>query len=550
MRRLFYPVYDILSRFGWTATLIALILLAAGFTWSSSDELYSNIRLFDRAALTITSNYVEPLDDSELVKAGIEGMVSKLDNFSRYLSGPEYLNLLQETDGEFEGIGVALEFHHDTLTIESVLEGTPAFNHGLKVGDRVIAIDGKSTGGMDISKVRDLLRGPQESLVELLVHRPEEGLLNFEVVRDIVEIGAVQYHGLASSRIGYIRLARFSDGASGETRRAIRSLIADGMEALILDLRNNPGGLLVEAAEVASMFLPKEAIVVTTYGRADTSKAIYRSSGEQEFQFGELVIIVNGQTASAAEILAGAIQDHDRGVVIGTPTFGKGLVQQVIQFTQDAALKLTTARYFLPSGRCLQKPDWSTFKLLERNPEDSRDSIFVTSTGRTVFGGGGIMPDIFFEEDEPSELVEFLKREACFFDFSLAYIKNHHISTDFSVDDSLIDAFKDFLIFRNVRFRDDKRAAFQSFKEKMMVPSEKVAGALNLIDHELEAGEPWQIDSHRAEIKRELYQTVIHLALGENALYKYAWIPHQPEILEAAKILTDDLRYSRILAAN
>jgi carboxyl-terminal processing protease len=549
MKNITLTIFKILSRYGWTATLLLLALFAVGFTWSSSDELYVNIRLFDKAALVISNNYVEKVDGEELIQAGIEGMVSRLDRFSKFLSGPDYLNLLQETDGEFEGIGVSLEFHHDTLTVESVLEGTPAYYGGIKPGDRVTAIDGKDTDKMDMTAIRTLLRGPKYSVIKLRIHRPDAGDLDFAITRDVVEIEPVAYLGMVDSRIGYIRLARFSEESSKDVRRAVRQLQLEGMQSLILDLRDNPGGLLIEAVKVAGMMLPGGAPVATTRGRMENTAVSYKSEGEGDFQEGTLAVIVNGQTASAAEILAGAIQDHDRGVIIGTPTFGKGLVQQIMEFSESSALKLTTAKYYLPSGRCLQKSDWTSA------PDGvgmagTGDSLFVTRSGRQVFGGGGIMPDIYVEESDISDYSDYLRRESCFFDFSVEYIKSHRVDSSFLVNDAILEEFKRFLNSRDLQYQNGQRMAYITLHDELRSASRAAGDALRVLDSEIASVERWQFESNVTEIKDILRETILGQALGESVLYQEVWIPEQAEIRQAIDVLSDSQQYGSILSSN
>lgn len=543
------PIFKLLSRYGWGTTLVVLACFAVGFTWSSSDKLYSNIRLFDRAALTVSSSYVEDLDEESLIKAAIEGMLSRLDQYSRYLSGADYLYLKQETEGEFEGVGISLGYHHDTLTVESVLEGTPGHRRGIKPGDRLLAIDNVPTGGLEASKIKMLLRGPVGSRVDFLIHRPGDETFSITVERARVEIKAIPYYGMAEDGIGYIRFARFSDGCSKELRSAIKDLKRLGMRSLILDLRDNPGGLLLESVEVASMFLPKDSRIVETRGKDQQSNASYFSSGQSDFQVGGMAVLVDSQTASAAEIVAGAIQDHDRGVIIGCSTYGKGLVQQVMQFSDESALKLTTAKYYLPSGRCLQKPDWSSFELSRSTPPAPTDSLFRTTSGRPVFGGGGIIPDIYIEGEAGSPYIDALLRQSCFFDFALAHVKNNVISPGFAADDSLLAEFKAFLQKRKFIFEDDGRAAFNRLRENLPAGDEKVARALEIIDSELSRSELWEFDSNRLYVKSRLEEAIALEAFGETALYRDIWIPSQPEIVEARQILSDGHRYSGILAA-
>jgi carboxyl-terminal processing protease len=541
-------ILNTLSRYGWSASLIVLGGFAAAFTWSSSDDLYSNIRIFDKTAVTITSSYVENIDENALIKAGIDGMMAKLDPYSRYLTGGDYDYLKQETDGEFNGIGVSLGDHHDTLTVESVLPDSPGDRRGIKPGDRLLVIDGVDISKSNSAEIRGMLHGAEGSKVNLSLHRPGSGYFNIDVEREKIEISPISYYGLASDGAGYIELSLFSDGAASEVSEAIKSLKRQGMKSLILDLRENPGGLLVESVKIASLFLPDGASVVETRGRDGQVTESFKSSGEKVFQSGELIILVNSQTASAAEIVAGAIQDHDRGIIIGSATFGKGLVQQIMQFSENSALKLTTAKYYLPSGRCLQKPDWSTFELVRGKLASGSDSLYRTISGRPVFGGGGILPDIVIDEAISSPYVDYLHTESCFFDYAVDYIRSHPVQRDFTVSDTEMEKFREFLKSRQIHFSSDERVAFNSFKEKLSVPNQRLATALNTIDTEITAKENWQFDSNYKQISACLTETIVRLSGGENALYEQVLIKSDPEIRRALSVINDGARYVDILS--
>lgn len=528
--------------------MLFLAVFVVGFTWSSSEDLYSNIRLFDKAALTISSSYVEQIDEGKMVKAGIDGMLSKLDPYSRFLTGADFLYLLQETDGQFTGIGVSLDFHHDTLTIESVLEGTPGYCRGLKPGDRIISIDEKATFGKNIREIRMMLQGPRGSRVNLYICRPGDVDFKISVERDKVDVKAVPYYGMASKGIGYIRLSRFSLGCSDEVRDALRDLLKQKMRSLILDLQDNPGGLVNEAVEIAGTFLPGGSKVVETRSRQGEVGTIYIAKREPFFPVGGLAIIVNSQTASAAEIVAGAIQDHDRGVIIGSATFGKGLVQQVMQFTDNSALKLTTSKYYLPSGRCLQKHDWSTFELAAGQAQEAADSLYRTDSGRPVFSNAGIIPDIYVDEDSLSPYVDAIKRGSYFFDFALNYLKSHSVKSGLIVDDATLADFEQFLQAGHFHFEDGAQLAFNEFKGKIPQSDDEMKQALATIDKKMASKSIWEFDSHHAEIAQQLQEAIILQGLGEKALYSDVWIPSRPQIAQAINILTDGSRYGQILA--
>jgi carboxyl-terminal processing protease len=530
-------------------TLALLGAFALGFTWSSSDSFYNNIRLFDRIALTVTENYVEDIDEEKMIQVGIDAMLSKLDNYTKFLRDADYARLRQETDSQFEGIGVVMETHRDTLTITSVMEGAPGYRMGLKPGDRVLKIDSVSTFGLDSKEIRLLMLGTLGSKVDLLIQSPEGKTREVGLIRDEVEIRSVPFYSMISEKIGYIRIIRFSENCLADVKEAVRDLKRQGMKSLVIDLRDNPGGLLLESIEVAGLFLPGNSRVVETRGRNGTEINSYLSDDRAALFEGELAVIVDRQTASAAEVLAGAIQDYDRGIIIGTETYGKGLVQQVLQFSDNSALKITTSKYYLPSGRCLQKPDWSTFELVRNKSEKSTDTLFYTRSGRPVYGGGGIMPDIYVESSEESDYVTALKKEACFFDFAVDYLATHETPSDFKVDNGIMTEFKKFVANRGFAFLDDDRIAFEQLKDNLSVIDDETAGALNTLEQRMDSKEIWQFDDHYTEIMEELNKEIVLRSQGEKALYEDIWLREHVEIAEAREILTDSKKYLSILAS-
>lgn len=546
--RMIKQTFNLVAKYGWTMTLMLLGAFALGFTWSSSDQLYSNIRLFDRIALMVSDNYVADVDESKMIKAGIDAMLSKLDKYSRFLQDADYMRLRQETDGQFEGIGVSLEFHRDTLTVVSVLEGTPGYRKGLEPGDRILKIDTTSTHGLDAGRVRMLMWGLPGTEVSLSVLRPGGDENTVTIKRENVPIKAIPYYSMISEKMGYIRIAHFSEGCFTEVKAALEDLKGRGMTALVLDLRDNPGGLLMEAVEVAGLFLPENSDIVETRGRKPTMSGKYASNYSPVFLKGGLAVIVNKQTASAAEILAGAIQDHDRGVIIGTDTYGKGLVQQVMQFSDESALKLTTSKYYLPSGRCLQKPDWSTFELLTSKPAESADSVFLTDSGRPVYGGGGIMPDIYVDGFEESDYVAALKDRSCFFDFTVDYLRLNDHKAKIEVNDAIMLKFKKFVADRGFAFLDEERAAFDDFKSKLSILDDETREALKTLDEKLDTRGTWEFDNHSLEIRSVLSEEMTLLAEGENHLYSDILLKNRPEIERARDILGNSKKYLSILA--
>jgi len=541
-------ILDRLSKYGWAATLVFLASVALAFTWSSSDEIFTNIRLFDRIALLVDQNYVEDVDRAKLVKAGIDGMLGKLDKYTKYLEGGDFLHLQQATDGKIEGIGVYLEYHHDSLTVTSILEGTPGEKAGLRAGDIITQIDSVTTFGLELKEVRVLLSGEIGSAVDLAIHRHGSPDFMVKTHREQVDIESVPYYGMVEDRIGYVKLARFSEKCAQKLNDAIVDLKHQGMHSLILDLRKNPGGLLAEAIEAASLFLPENSLIVETRARDGSMTAAFAANGKPVFPDGDLAVVIDEGTASAAEILAGAIQDHDRGVLIGTSSYGKGLVQQVLMVGDESALKITTSRYHLPSGRCLQTPDWSTFELAPDGAKTGvNDSLYFTSGGRPVFGAGGITPDIYIDPVPESDYIDALRRESLFFDFATTFAEAATIEPDFEVDDKLMERFRTFVGEREFKFEDAKRAAFEDLKKSMEKPDTETQTAFSLIDGKLSTGERWLFDSNYSLIREELEDEIIKIALGEDHLYE-KWLHEQPEINASVEILRNDTKYSAVFS--
>lgn len=367
--------------------------------------------------------------------------------------------------------------------------------------------------------------------------------------RENVAIRSVPYYSILPGAIGYIRITNFSENCLKDVKSALKDLKGRGIQSLILDLRGNPGGLLIESIDVASLFLPEDSKIVETRGRKNAIIGSYFSVESPIFPDGELAVLVDHQTASAAEILAGAIQDHDRGVIIGTETYGKGLVQQVMQFSDNSALKITTSKYYLPSGRCLQKPDWSSFEITAETPESRTDTLYYTDSGRSVFGGGGINPDIYVESMEESDYVAALKKEACFFDFAMEYSKDHKIADGFSVDNRIMKEFKEFVARRGFAFQDEDRAAFDNFKDKISFLDDETGEALKTLERKLDSRETWQFDNHYLEIQSDLNEEIVVRANGEKALYEDIWLKEHAEIKRAGEILADSEKYLSILAS-
>jgi len=541
----FRKLLNTLSKYGWPATLVVLAGFALGFTWASSDELYKNIRLFDKVALMVSQNYVEKIDERELIETAIDGMLSELDQYTKYLDNADYIRLRQETDGHFCGVGIGLDYIEDTLTVITVLDGTSGKNAGIVSGDKIIKIDSTFTHGLDLKSIRMLIHGGEDSKVDLAVQGYNGIYREYSLVREEIEINPIPYFTVLENNVGYVKLAQFSEDCSEILKDALKNLIDDGVQSIVLDLRGNPGGLLIEAVKVSGLFLPDNSQIVQIRGRDDELLGEYYCFGKPLFPDGGLAVIVDRNTASAAEIVAGAIQDHDRGVVIGRDTYGKGLVQQVLQFSENSALKITTSKYYLPSGRCLQKQE-----LFNEKPDEvtSIDSIYSTSIGRPVFGGGGITPDIEIGFTEDSELVSYLLSENAFFRYALEYCRENQIEDNYRFSNPDFAEFKNYC---DSCFGDSYAgtAILDSIRNSFKKPDSNVINALYILNSEIENQVDSDFERYKVDIENELNNAIVSQIYSDDRdLYEYK-VDNDIEISRAIEILADSEKYLAILAS-
>lgn len=447
------------STFLWIAFVGAAALSVAFTRWGSSGEgdyirdIRNNTILFGEIYKQISHKYVEELDPKKFMRTGISAMLNATDPYTMLIEEDDNVQLQIITQGKYGGLGMLVGIKDEWPTVvEPPYEGTPALKAGIREGDRIIAIDGETTRGKSVSEVASKLRGEKGTAVSVTIRREGEPVpIEFRLIRAEIVIKDVEYAGMLDDGIGYIKLTRFSKNAENEVRSAIRELRSQNIKGLILDLRNNPGGLLQAAVGVADAVLPKGKPIVSTRGRLEEAQQEYLSESDPILADLPLVILINGLSASASEIVSGAVQDLDRGVVIGQPSFGKGLVQSVVGLTPDARLKLTTAKYYLPSGRLIQKEMYSK-ELLRNNgsngvaEESEERPEFATESGRTVFGGGGIYPDMLLKPDTLSLFEQALVRKSMMFNYAVSYASSHeNLQRGFTVTPEMLEDFRQFI---------------------------------------------------------------------------------------------------------
>jgi carboxyl-terminal processing protease len=486
----------------WRGTGILMLLFTLTLVKIWADDIYAEINktfvILKEVYKEVPERYVDEINLEEFIKAGIEGMLSTLDPYSNYIEKADKDQLQILTDGKYEGVGMGLSMRNNQITvIDPPFIGTPAARAGIREGDVILQVDGQATRGMDLDEAVSIIRGPAGSSVVLTIQRNGvDHTLDFTLIREKIKIEDVRFAGVIDNDVGYIRLTRFSRNAAQEIREKIRSFQTQDLNGVILDLRSNPGGMLDAAVQVSDIFLPRGAAIVSTRGRTQASVQEFTSHGDAIYEKGPLVVLVNRGSASASEIVAGAIQDHDRGLVVGDTTFGKGLVQTVIPLTPSSALKLTTAKYYTPSGRCIQRQDYSQWADTS-NSED--ESSYYTDNGRPVFGGGGIIPDVVVEPEFVNDLVWDLQRKSYFFNFAVEYTSSIQPDSTVQINEKILSKFRNYLKEQGYSYKHPLEKHLDAFKKEAL---KKGYDASILLDVE-----KFQKSLHRTE--DEIYQSGI-----------------------------------------
>jgi carboxyl-terminal processing protease len=450
--------------------LVVFVIIACGFlgavfgqrvsgsTPSGDGEIRDSLRTFSQVYDLVEQNYAEPVvADKAIYNGAIPGMLRVLDPHSNFFDPKAYSLLREEQRGKYYGVGMQVGPRNNKVIVIAPFVGTPAYRAGIHPGDIIIAVDGKPTDNLSTSDVADMLKGPKGTNVKITIMR--EGTpkpLEFNVTRDEIPRYSVDLHFLIRPGVGYMHISGFQETTEHEVQQALEEM--GDLKGLVLDVRQNPGGLLSEGVGVADKFLKRGQVIVSHHGRSSPEK-VYRAShgnGGKEYP---IVVLVNRGTASAAEILAGAIQDHDRGLIVGESTFGKGLVQTVFPLSENTGLALTTAKYYTPSGRLIQR-DYTGVSLYDYyynhgdngNANNANREVKMTDSGRPVYGGGGITPDVRFETPKQNHFQDTLLQHYAFFNFAKHYTINHQVAKNFTVDDAVMAEFRKFL--------DDQKVAY------------------------------------------------------------------------------------------
>lgn len=539
---------------------ILLIGLTVGFWMPRDDDYFTlrkNFQIFGALYEELVTGYVDPLNPETMMRNGIDAMLQNLDPYTNFFDEADNGDIDIMTRGRYGGVGLNVGLRNGQVTVVSPVEGASGYLQGVKAGDIITHVAGQSVSDLTLNDIRGILRGEPGTAVDLTVTR--EGAsepLDFLLTREEVKLKNVTHSGFIGTgtehNIGYIKLERFARDASKEIRDALQDMEKSGaLNGLIIDLRDNPGGLLDAAVEITQQFVPRGAVIVSTRGRLPQTENTYKSTVTPQYPDMPLVILINGISASASEIVAGAIQDLDRGVIVGTNSFGKGLVQIVKPLPYNTSLKLTTAKYFIPSGRSIQAIDYRRHDGQFSEIPDSLRRTFKTQAGRTVKDGRGIEPDLIVSAGDESELEQALVRRAAFFFFA-----NHFASTrnevpvDFKVDDTVYGEFRSWLDEQNFSYRTQAEITAEALasdlqKNRYANTSDEIAALRAALAEEKEK----DFERYKDLLKERLRTQIISRYHGDTAQVE-ASLANDPQYAAAVDVLKDKASYQRILKRN
>ncbi len=517
-------------------------------------EISKNLEIFSTLYKQLHLNYVDDINPGELMKTGMDAMLESLDPYTVYIPESDIEDYKIMTLGQYGGIGALIHQRGSWIYISDPYEGFPATKVGLIPGDKILEINGKSAKDKKVEEISNMLKGQAGSSIKLLIER--EGIskpIEKEIVREEIKIDNIPYFGMINDHVGYIKLIGFTQNASKEVQDAFLKLKEKNMKALIFDLRGNGGGLLQEAVNIVNLFVEKDQLVVSTKGKIEERNAVHKTSANPIDKNIPIIFLVDRYSASASEIVSGAIQDLDRGVILGQKTFGKGLVQNVYPLSYNAQMKVTIAKYYIPSGRCIQALDYS-HKKSDGSPERVADSLrnaFKTKNGRMVYDGGGIEPDIAMENETLSNISVSLITKYLVFDYASKFKRENPILKDtvnFSVTDAIYADFINFLKGKDFDYTTQSESKLNELKKA--AENEKYFEA---IKPQLDALREKLIHDKEADLMK-FKEEIIQL-LKEEIISRYAFqkgrikasLASDKEIAKAVEVLDNTQLYKSIL---
>ena len=547
-----------------------IVMLGMGMTSFKEDDrnfqISKNLDIFNSIFKELDMFYVDTVNAEKMIQTGVEGMLSLTDPYTEYYPEEEVSSLKEMTTGKYGGIGAAIRYYEakDRIAVVEPTEGMPAAEAGVKAGDIILSVGGKEMVRGDMkpqefsSKVSEALRGEPGTSFVLKVLRPlknDSTVMEFKITRKNIRTNPVPYYGMVKDSIGYLALSSFTENSAKDFKKAFIELKQKGAKSLIIDLRDNGGGSLSEAVDIVNLYVPKGQEIVVTKGKVRQAQGSYKTQNEPVDTQIPLAVLVNGATASASEIVSGSLQDLDRAVVIGSRTFGKGLVQTIRPLPYNGTLKVTTSKYYIPSGRCIQAIDYAKKNAdgsVARTP-DSLTTVFHTAAGREVRDGGGIRPDIEVKGDKIPNIVFYLMNDDLIFDYATQYCWDHPTLAsvdDFKLTDADYEAFKKLVKSRNFTYDRQSEKMLKSLKEiaefegYMTEAAEEFKALEKKLNHNLDR----DLDYFAKPIKEHISQEIVTRYFYQRGAAMER-LKDDTDLEEAIKVLQNPVRYREILSA-
>ena len=546
-----------------------IVMLGMGMTSFKEDDrnfqISKNLDIFNSIFKELDMFYVDTVNAEKMIQTGVEGMLSLTDPYTEYYPEEEVSSLKEMTTGKYGGIGAAIRYYEakDRIAVVEPTEGMPAAEAGVKAGDIILSVGGKEMVRGDMkpqefsSKVSEALRGEPGTSFVLKVLRPlknDSTVMEFKITRKNIRTNPVPYYGMVKDSIGYLALSSFTENSAKDFKKAFIELKQKGAKSLIIDLRDNGGGSLSEAVDIVNLYVPKGQEIVVTKGKVRQAQGSYKTQNEPVDTQIPLAVLVNGATASASEIVSGSLQDLDRAVVIGSRTFGKGLVQTIRPLPYNGTLKVTTSKYYIPSGRCIQAIDYAKKNAdgsVARTP-DSLTTVFHTAAGREVRDGGGIRPDIEVKGDKIPNIVFYLMNDDLIFDYATQYCWDHPTLAsvdDFKLTDADYEAFKKLVKSRNFTYDRQSEKMLKSLKEiaefegYMTEAAEEFKALEKKLNHNLDR----DLDYFAKPIKEYISQEIVTRYFYQRGAAMER-LKDDTDLEEAIKVLQNPVRYREILS--
>ncbi len=536
--------------------VLAIISFSAFKRDNHNFELSKQLNIFNNLVKEIDLFYVDTIMPEKIIKTGIDAMLAKLDPYTTYYTEDESEELKMMITGKYAGIGSLIRFHEkkNTTAIAEPYDNMPAAKAGLQIGDLIQSINGVKVVGMSSDSVSNMLRGEAGTKLTIVVERPgTKKPITINVERENITLPVIPYYGILQDSVGYLQLESFPEGCSKEMRRAIIDMKNKGARAYIIDLRSNGGGSLAEAIEIVNLFVPKGLNIVETKGKVRRSNEIYKTTREPIDTVSPLIVLVDGQTASAAEIVSGSLQDLDRAVIIGTRTYGKGLVQVTRELPYNGYLKVTTSKYYIPSGRCIQAIDYS-----HRNADgsvaripDSLTNVFHTAAGREVRDGGGISPDIEPKSEKLTTLLYHLIQDMAIFDYATNYKLKHATiapAETFNLSDADYEEFKKYLKSTGFSYDKESYKALKQLKKTLELEgyTEATKSEVEKMESILKHNLDHDLNFFAKDVKSLIADEIVKRYYSQKGGIIYA-LREDTDIEESMKLLKEPKRYREIL---